>query len=73
MVYVLFDMFNALCIFQVLHEYIFCSGMVHGHFGIFNVYPRRLLPTTEKIGDVESLLVVEEDESFPDPLQYLQV
>ena len=43
------------------------------HFGIFNVYPRGLLPTTEKIGDVESLLVVEEDESFPDPLQYLQV
>ena len=47
---------------QVLYEYIFCSGV----FGIFTSYPRQLLQVvgSKKIGDVEGVLAVEEDENF---------
>ena len=37
------------------------------------MFPRELLPTTgpHEISRVEGVLVVEEDDSFPDPLTYL--
>ena len=59
---------------QVLYEYIFCCGMVHSNFGIFTSYPRQLLPMvgTHKIGDVDGVFAVEEDDNFPDPIQYLR-
>ena len=51
----------------------FCTGEVSGHFGIFTMYPRKMLPTTgsHKICDVKAILIVEEDDSFPDPVTYL--
>ena len=60
---------------QALYEYIFCTSSVAGPFGILSLFPRKLLPTfgSHKIADVEGVLVVEEDDSFPDPLTYLEM
>ena len=59
---------------KVLYEYIFCCGGVHSNFGIFTNYPRRMLHVvgSDMIGDIDGVLAVEEDENFPDPLQYLK-
>ena len=59
---------------QVLYEYIFCSGVVHSNFGIFTSYPLQLLQVvgSKKIGDVEGVLAVEEDENFLNPMEYLK-
>lgn len=58
---------------QALYEYVFCTGKVHGPFGVFSMFPRELLPTTgpHEISRVVGVLAVEEDDSFPDPLTYL--
>ena len=60
---------------QALYEYVFCTSSVGGSFGIFSLFPRKLLPTfgSHKIADVDGVLVVEEDDSFPDPLTYLGI
>ena len=59
---------------QVLYQYIFCCGQVNSNFGIFTIYPRRMIKFvgSDLIGDIDSVLRVEEDENFPDPLQYLK-
>ena len=45
-----------------------------GYSPTLTIFPRKLLPTTglQKIGDIGSVLAVEEDELFPDPLLYLK-
>ena len=61
---------------QALYECVFCSGLVSDSFGVFSQLPRKLLPTyygSHKIAGVDGILVVEEDDSFPDPLIYLGV
>ena len=60
---------------QALYECVFCSGLVSDSFGVFSQFPRKLLPTygSHKIADVDGILVVEEDDSFPDPLINLGV
>ena len=59
---------------QVFYEYIFCSGVVHSNFGIFTSYSRQMLQVvgSNKIGDFEGVLAVEEDEDFPNPVEYLK-
>ena len=55
---------------QVLYEYIFCSGVVHSNFGIFTSLLQ--VVGSKKIGDVEGVLAVEEDENFLNPMEYLK-
>ena len=58
-------------IIQVLYEFVFAkTASIAGPFGIFSVFPRKLIDAgdTPMIDGTEGVLVVEEGEDLWDPL-----
>ena len=62
------------CTFQVLYEISYAYGTMMGGFSIFTLMPRERVNCQSNIQEIcssSTVLVVESDESAPDPVQFL--